>query len=85
MQPLTQHPFADAVRRYLRARRESLDLFTAEDLRRSVVESAPQKERWYLCEVDDRCYAVRISRHDRIELMTNIFHQHGLELDQPRT
>lgn len=80
MQSLSQHPFADAVRRYLRARREPIDLFTAEDVRRSVIETAPKKERWYLCEVDGCCYAVRISRHDRIELMGNIFHQHGLPI-----
>ncbi len=85
MQPLNQHPFADAVRRYLRARREPLDLFTAEDVRRSVVETAPKKERWYRCEVDGRCYAVRISRHDRIELMSNILHEPSLAIDQPRT
>lgn len=85
MQPLMDHPFADAVCRYLRSRRESIDPFTAEDIRQSVVKAAPEKERWYLCEVDGCCYAVRISRHDRIELMSNMFHHHGLAIAQPRT
>ena len=80
MKPLTRHPFADAVRRYVRSRREPVDLFTAEDVRQSVVEAAPQKEHWYLCEVEGCCYAVRISRHDRIELMRNIFHQQGIAI-----
>lgn len=85
MQPLTRHPFAEAVRRYVRSLREPIDLFTADDVRQSVVEAVPQVERWYLCEVDGCGYAVRISRHKRIELMGNIFHQHGLAIDQSRT
>jgi len=45
----------------------------SEDARRELLHVIPRRGMWYLCEVDGRDYAVRVSHTGRIEIMQNIF------------
>lgn len=75
MQALSRHPFRQALQAYLRVRDGAVDPTKTREARHEVIRTVPKKGKWYLCEVEGRGYAVRISSMDRIEIMHNIFDQ----------
>lgn len=73
MRVLKRHPFVAALRNYLVHRISLTETTRLEDARRELIHVIPRRGMWYLCEVDGRDYAVRVSHAGRIEIMQNIF------------
>ncbi len=64
MERLADRAVLNALRRYLHGDTGA---------RRALLWAVPRRGAWFLCEVDGRRYAVRVTARGRVEIMENLF------------